>query len=154
MTKEQRASKAQDVIIIDEEAVRIPDGQYEVRLTDWQTRKIFQASKLYLNFSIVTPGPHFGKHIYRYFNVTIVGKPGRRGAFKAGLKSDFLRLFADILGWSGRPDRIPMSKLEDNVLVVQTRTVTRGSRQEALPEPCQYSVVDKVMAAHKAWVSP
>ena len=132
-------------VTFDDDLVLVPDGEYELAVVEWETKKIFKSEKLYLKFRVVTPGEYFGRVIPMYFNVEIVGKPSKNGHFKVRGKGDFARMFAEVFGWSGRPDRLPMSRLENRVLVGAVRTVTKGRDQRDIPKPCRYSVVDRIL---------
>ena len=129
-----------------EELPLLPDGEYEVVYSHHETWKYLgKAPKVTFWFKVVSIGDYFGVLLPRYFNVNrIVGKPAKYGRFKAGRTSDFLLEFCNLFPRKiSRLDRIPLSLLEKEVLVVLTRTVTKNREQRHLPEVLKYSVIDR-----------
>ena len=134
-------------VSLTDELTYVPDDEYDLSFIDWETKVMFKRSKkLYLHFQITSLGEHFEKPLVMYFNAFFDGGPRKRGNFKVGPKSDFARMFANVFQWNGRLDRVPMSKLKDVILVGRTRTVSIDRRQETIPVPCHYSVVDRIIS--------
>jgi hypothetical protein len=125
----------------------VPPGTYEVSFCGFSTFVLFgRASKLNVQFKILTMGEHFEKRISRYYNVArIIGRPGPNGRFKCGFSSDFLREYAKLFPVPNRLDRIPMTSFEKNIFTAKVRTVEKGSKQEAIPDGLRYSVISELI---------
>ena len=125
----------------------VPPGEYDVTFCGYSTFILFgRASKLNLQFKIVTLGPHFEQPISRYYNVArLIGRPGINGPFKVGFSSDFIRDYARLFPPPARLDRIPMSHFEKHVFIAKVRTVEKGSQQEAIPDVLRYSAISELL---------
>ena len=125
----------------------LPPGTYDVTFVGFSTFVLFgRASKLNLQFKVVSMGEHFEKPISRYYNVTrLIGRPGPNGRFKVGFSSDFIRDYCRLFPVPARLDRIPMSSFEKHVFSAKVRTVNMGSQQEPIPAGLQYSVISELM---------
>lgn len=126
--------------------VLLPEGKYEAAFDYWETLTLFggRAQKLALWFKVLDPG-YMGQRLARYYNVTrIVGKPRKRGRFKVGRKSDFLRDYCDLHGAPTRHDRVSVSKFADKAYEITVRTVTKSSNQRDIPDPLRYSVIAEI----------
>lgn len=126
----------------------VSPGPYELMLGDFYTALMFQgrAPKLILNFTIVSPGKHYGTKVPRYYNVSkIIGKPQKGGRFKVGKKGDFLREYLTLFHYDGgRLDRLPMSRFQGVVILGQVETV-KFARGKNIPKPLQYSKVSNLI---------
>ncbi len=123
----------------------LPDDEYEVVYSHHETWKYLgKAPKVTFWFKIVTMGDYFDMLLPRHFNVNrIIGKPAKNGRFKAGRSSDFLLEYCSLFPRKiARLDRIPLTLLENEIIVASTRTVTSNREQRLLPEVLQYSVID------------
>ena len=123
----------------------LPDGKYDAAYSHHETWKYLgKAPKVTFWFKVVTLGEYFGTLLPRHFNVSrIIGKPARNGRFKAGRSSDFLLEYCSLFPRKiSRLDRIPLSLLENEVIIISTRTVTNNREQRKLPDVLQYSVID------------
>lgn len=125
----------------------VPPGTYDVSFCGFSTFILFgRASKLNLQFKILTMGEHFEKRLNRYYNVArLIGRPGPNGRFKVGFSSDFLREYAKLFPVPHRLDRIPMSSFERHIFTAKVRTVEKGSQQEAIPDSLRYSVISELI---------
>lgn len=125
----------------------VPPGTYDVSFCGFSTFILFgRASKLNVQFKILTTGEHFEKRISRYYNVArLIGRPGPNGRFKCGFSSDFLREYAKLFPVPNRLDRIPMSSYEKHIFIAKVRTVEKGSQQEAIPDSLRYSVISELI---------
>lgn len=125
----------------------VPPGTYDVSYIGFSTFILFgRASKLNVQFKILTMGEHFEKRISRYYNITrLIGRPGIGGRFKVGFSSDFLREYAKLFPVPNRLDRIPMSAFEKHIFTAKVRTVEKGSQQEDIPESLRYSVISELI---------
>lgn len=125
----------------------VPPGTYDVSFCAFSTFILFgRASKLNLQFKILTMGPYFEQRVSRYYNVTrIIGRPGINGRFKVGFSSDFIREYAKLFPVPNRLDRIPMSAFEKHIFTAKVRTVEKGSQQEEIPEGLRYSVISELI---------
>ena len=125
----------------------VPPGTYDVSFCGFSTFVLFgRASKLNVQFKIMTMGEHFEKRVSRYYNVTrLIGRPGPNGRFKVGFTSDFLRDYARLFPVPNRLDRIPMSSFERHIFAAKVRTVDKGAQQEAIPDALRYSVIAELI---------
>jgi hypothetical protein len=125
----------------------IPPGEYQFGFDYHETALMFgRAPKLVLWFRVLTMGEHFERRIPRYYNVTrIIGRPARRGRFKVGHSSSFVREYLRLFSTTNRLDRIPMSRFEQHIIVGKVRTVRTGGDQKRIPESLQYSVIDELV---------
>lgn len=125
----------------------VPPGSYDVSYVGFSTFILFgRASKLNVQFKILTMGEHFEKRISRYYNITrLIGRPGINGRFKVGFSSDFLREYARLFPVPTRLDRIPMSAFEKHIFTAKVRTVEKGSQQEEIPAALRYSVISELI---------
>lgn len=135
-----------DACVILGELVLLPPGKYQAAFDDWETVVLFggRAQKLVLWFTVLDPG-YMGQRVPRYYNVTgIVGKPRKRGRFKVGRKSDFLRDYCELHDAPTRHDRVSVSKFADKAYEITVRTVTKSSSQRDIHKAMQYSVIEEI----------
>lgn len=125
----------------------VPPGTYDVSYVGFSTFILFgRATKVNVQFKILTMGEHFEKPISRYYNVArLIGRAGRNGRFKVGFSSDFLREYGRLFPVPNRLDRIPMSAFERHIFTAKVRTVEKGSQQENIPEGLRYSVISELI---------
>jgi len=125
----------------------VPPGVYDVGFCGFSTFILFgRASKLNLQFKILTMGEHFEQRVSRYYNIArLIGRPGVNGRFKVGFSSDFLRDYARLFPVPSRLDRIPMSNFERHIFTARVRTVEKGSQQESIPDGLRYSVISELI---------
>lgn len=135
---------------VDGELIQVPSGTYNMKFLYGETRYMHNRSpKLIVWCSIVDMGEHFGKKLARYYNVSSIrGKPGQNGRFKAGAKSDFVREYLSAVYQPvKRLDRIALSHLSESVIKAKVKTVTKGYNQREIPEPLQYSIIERIEGA-------
>ena len=134
------------LIACDRDLALVPDGEYELCYQYHETWK-YQGKypKVVFWFKIVSIGEHFEKLLPRYFNVRrIIGKPSKNGRFVPGRSSDFLLEYCNLFPRRfSRLDRIPLSLLENELILATTRTVTTNREQRNLPDLLKYSVIDR-----------
>lgn len=128
--------------------VLVPPGLYDVGFDRYYTWVMLgKAPKLTLVFRILTMGEHFDSEILAHYNCKkLIGRPAVNGRFKVGFSSDFLREFSSLFGAPTRFDRIPMSSFEKHIFVAKVRTVSKGSKQKAIPEGMHYSTIDELLS--------
>lgn len=125
----------------------VSPGTYDVSFVGFSTFYLFgRASKLNVQFKILTMGEHFEKRISRYYNVSrLIGRPGPNGCFKVGFSSDFLREYGKLFPVPNRLDRIPMSNYEKHIFTAKVRIVEKGAHQEDIPDGLRYSVISELI---------
>jgi hypothetical protein len=128
--------------IIDGVRPLIPPGKYQMRYSEHQTVKLFgRQAKVVVRLKVCTNG-YVGVELERWYNAKrLIGKPARYGRFHVGQSCDLVREYAGILDLPRRFDRIPLSKLKDELLVGDVDTVTTDRNQRPLPQSLHYSVV-------------
>ena len=87
--------------IDDGDMPHIPEGEYIVKVVEWETKKIFKKKRrLYILFEICELGsPYFGKRLRAYYGIAnFIGKPRKFGNFKVGRKHWFLKQYQQVLG--------------------------------------------------------
>ena len=126
----------------------IPEGEYVATYLHYETKRVFNTSKLFAHFELVEPGPHTGTCLYRAYRVPeLLGRQKTNGGFQLGRRSDLYLELLHLFGERGmRPDRVSMSWLRNKLLRVKVRTVTRDHRHRPLPVCLHYSVVDSLVA--------
>lgn len=135
-----------DSCVVEIELPHLKPGTYEAAFDTWETLRLFggRAQKLVLWFTVLDPG-EMGARLPRYYNVRqIIGKPRRRGQFKAGPKSAFVRDYYKLHGAPKRKDRISVSRFENKRYRIKVRTVKEGADQKGLHEGLQYSVIENI----------
>lgn len=124
----------------------IPPGTYRLAYIEHYTMVFCKAPKVVLRFRVVDMGSCFGVELERFYNVQkIIGKPGKKGRFKVGASSDlvleFCRVCADRID---RLDRLPLSLMNNSVILGDVHTVERNRKQKSLPELLKYSVIKEL----------
>lgn len=147
--RQPSASKNLDCLISGELTELIKPGDYEMTLADYRTELFFgKAPKLVLFFRIIELGEAFGTVLPKYYNLLeIVGKPGKKGVFKVGKRSDFLRDFCTLFPQVNirRLDRFSISYFQKVIIRGRVTTVTHDTKQNLIPKPLQYSKVSKLL---------
>lgn len=130
-----------------EKPALVPPGEYQLRLTHWETGIVWgRSQKVILHFLVCDVGIHFGTKLARYYNVEkIVGKPGRFGRFKVRWRHDLVRDYCTLFPTPQRLDRIDLDRLAHTILAARVETVTTTARQKTLPPALQYSVVRELL---------
>ena len=137
-----------DAFVDDEELLIVKPGIYDLAFVDFETKQMFmgKAPKLIMWFRIVTMGEFFETVLPRYYNVQkVIGKPKRRGRFKAGKKGDFLREYCTLFpNMIGRLDRIPMTPFSTAIIKGKIGYVERA-RGRKIPKELQYSRIRQLI---------
>lgn len=122
----------------------IPAGEYLVALDHYKTQLMFgRQPKLIMGFKIAD-GQYMSIVVPRFYNVRrLKSKAGPRGKFEVGRQSDYLYDYARLHGLPGRLDRLPMKPWRESLLKVKVASVTTGRGGRELPEPLQYSKIEK-----------
>lgn len=127
----------------------LPDGSsFEAVFLDYVTIFMFNAPKCIWEFKIVEPGDWFETRLFRPFRVRALnGRPSRRGKFSLHAGSDMYGTLVRLLDYKQRANRISLLPLKHMLFRVRVRTVCLNSRQEAIAEHAQYSVIDHIIRA-------
>ncbi len=136
-------SDHQNFPIEDERPVRVEPGAYEVVMHHyWKGYLYGKSAKLILVFRITTPGPYYGAHLYRCYNIK--GLTKRKEIIPKGWHSTFVREYSALFGAPAKLRDIGIRKYRNKVFLASVRTVTKDARQRPLPKSLQYSVVDEL----------
>lgn len=128
----------------------VPDSDYSAVITGHETAMIFSRPKLYVHLRIVSPGPFFGRRVFRAYRVhRLKGRPRKNGRFEVRPGSELYRMVCRLDPSPHRPDRISLRSLKGVVLRIKTRTVKQDANQRALPEKLRYSVVDDILSVEE-----
>ncbi len=123
----------------------VPDRAYEAKFVGYETAIVFGSPKVFVHFEMVEPGAYLGTRVFRAFRVRkLVGKPGKSGKFVANPQGDLFATVTRLLDVKLRTDRISLAGLRTMLFRITTRTVTRNYRQQLMPEPTRYSVVNTI----------
>ena len=124
--------------------VLIKPGDYEVTLNSyWKGFLYGRAPKLILVFRILDECPHFGKHLYRCYNIR--GFTKRKEIIPKGWHSDFVREYSRLFGAPMRLRDIGIRPYRNKVFACRVRTVEKDSKQRPLPHDMKYSVIDELI---------
>lgn len=125
----------------------IPPGEYVAVFHHYETMKMFKTPKLFMHFEIVDIGPYCGTKLYAPFRVAgLIGKEGRNGRFKLGIRSELFLTLCRLQPKVIRPDRISLRGFKGPLFKIRVRTVDKDYRQRPLPEFLKYSVVDAILS--------
>lgn len=125
---------------------QIPEGEYQVVYIGHETSYMFKTPRVFVHFRVVG-GQYDGTVLYASYRVpALKGKPRKSGGFKLRNSSKLFREMVTLTGKKERPDRISLRGLKGALIRVKVRTVTQDSKQNPLPTPCRYSVVDKMIS--------
>ena len=135
--------------------VQMPPGEYEAIFFGFETRLLFgRQPKLYLWFTITTPG-YIGIKLPIYFNVlSLSGRPRRSGRFKAGLRGDFVREYGRLFGELPDTESDWDESFKNVVCTVRVRTCSRSFKQQDIAECAQYSHIAEILEVHTSKQSP
>ena len=135
-----------DTELVDAPA-QMPEGEYQATYLRHETAFIFKSPKVFIHFRI-HGGDYDGEKLFRAYRVKeLRGKPRKGGGIKLRHSSELYRQLVRLTpSQKERPDRISLQRLRGCLLRVSVRTVTKDSRQRALPAALQYSVVDEMLA--------
>ncbi len=124
----------------------LPEAEYLATYTHHDTKWVFNTAKVFVHFKVVEPGEHYGRRIYRPYRAkALIGKPGKNGRFKLVPRSELFLTMCRLDEGKQRPDRISLRRLQNVLIRITVRTVTKDYKQRPLPESLLYSVVDELL---------
>ncbi len=124
----------------------IPPGEYRLKYLGYRTTVSWGVPRVVVRFSVLDYGEYFEHELERWYRVKrLRGKPGKRGNYDVGRRSDLYREYTRLLGEPTRGDRLSFVALKHKVVVAKVRTVTHDRKQQPLPEDAQYSVIDELL---------
>ena len=127
-----------------ERPVLIKPGEYEVTLHKyWKGFMYGRAPKLILVFRILDHGPHFGRHLYRCYNIK--GFTKRNEIIPKGWHSDYVREYSKLFSAPRKLRDVGIRPYKNKVFICKVRTVQKDYKQRPLPEDMQYSVIDELL---------
>lgn len=125
---------------------RLPDGVYEVQCVNVVISQVkrFNASRAFMHFEVVEPGPYMGKRILGAWSVkrTVSRGVTRTSVSRGG---ELYRIICKLQGFKVRPDRVSLKFFRNIVVRVQTRTVDKDSRQRTHAACNTYSRVEDIL---------
>lgn len=131
--------------IVGERPPLVSEGVRELWFDDWMTSVMFGRPKLTLWFHLPRDGQEPWTRLARHYNVKeLASKPGPRGLFRVGWKSDYLREYANYFDVPPDDDLNP-ARYEETRVWGEVKTVTTSSKRESLPIGLQYSVIAKLL---------
>lgn len=134
----------QDSPLDSERPVLIKPGTYEVALVRyWKGYLYGKSSKLILVFRITNFGPHYGKQLYRCYNIK--GLTKRKEIIPKGWHSDFVREYSKLFGAPRKLRDIGIRSFKSRIFTCTVRTVSKDFKQRPLPDDMQYSVIDELL---------
>jgi hypothetical protein len=137
-----------DYFTVDGERPALVDpGVYSLRYLYYETARLHagRAGKVIAWFQICDLGPHFEKHVARYYNATVPSSKRQRGGkFKVGWHSHLMREYGRVESMPQRADRLRLDSLARHLLEGRIATVTVGHDQRSIPKALQYSVVAEI----------
>ena len=128
--------------------VRIPEGEYQLKLLQHQTSIMYGTPKLKLVFSIINFGEYQGLEIEGFYNVMkLISKQGLKGKMKHKARGDFMIEYCSLLPDQKvtRLDKIPLDPLYKNIIIGKVVDVKVNSQQKKLPEQLVYSKVSQML---------
>jgi hypothetical protein len=127
----------------------IPDATYLAMCVGCDVKQVFQTLKAFLRFRIAA-GPHEGTELFRAYGVRgkiLLGKgPGSGPRPKVRRDSDLYKMLCRVLDLprTTKAHRVSHRELIGKLCRIETRTVTRDSKQRPLTE--RYSVIADIMS--------
>ncbi len=118
----------------------VPDGDYQVGFVRAERGRFKNLERIYLWFSIITPGAQHGVKLY------LVCPCPKDGGKKFGIGSKLFAAAAVALGhFPKRRERISTRLFAGKVFLARTRTVTADSNQKLRQIRDHYSLIDKLL---------
>ncbi|OAI51718.1 hypothetical protein AYO46_07515 [Betaproteobacteria bacterium SCGC AG-212-J23] len=122
----------------------VPDAIYSAVCFRCDVKPVFQTLKVFLRFRI-SEGPHQGIELFRAYRVkgTITSKGPRPQLRRSG---DLFKMLCRVLNLprNAKPQHVSYREIAGKLCKIQSRTVTRDSKQKLLDE--SYSVVSEVLS--------
>ncbi|WP_405234186.1 hypothetical protein [Lentisalinibacter salinarum] len=123
----------------------IPEGEYLVRFTYYETGRAWKGSKAILHFAVVE-GEYAGTPLTRYYNVRHVEPPlGRDGKFSVGDRCHLVKEFRSLLSESSAKSEIDLNLYRGWLIRACVGTTNQTGLGEDLTKPNQYSVIRKLL---------
>ena len=141
--------------LVEDNSPLIEPGVYDLGYLFHSTSNMFgnaKVPKLTVWCQVLNYGDYYQTVLPRYYNVIHhVGKKGKNGNFKVGMKSDFMREYFNIFPSRNpkRRDRIPMSCFQEVIIRGRVETVTKDYKQRGRHELLHYSVIRELLEAKK-----
>jgi hypothetical protein len=121
-----------------DDLVRIGPGDYLVMYVRHIGVRVFMTAKIRVDFRLLAHPDLIVSRWYRVINF-------HRGRVRAGPHSDIVRELSAVLGRRVRHDRIPVSALENRVVLASVRDVVEDRKQDALAPVNRYSVISRLV---------
>ncbi|MFN0317146.1 MAG: hypothetical protein ACKVQA_19165 [Burkholderiales bacterium] len=135
---------------VEEARPLVPDAIYSAVCVGCDVKVVFQTLKAFLKFRIVG-GAHEGVHLFRAYRVKghiLVGKgPGSGPRPKLKRSGDLFKMLCRVLNLprNTKTRHVSYKELKDKLCQIETRTVTKDSKQRPLGESERYSVIKEIL---------
>lgn len=146
---DEQADPIEGVGFVEDFNVLLPDGEYTVGYTHYETvENYFGKPRVFVHFGVIEPEDYAGSPLTRFYCVNSVVPPGRKyGDFRPPGKGRLVREFRAVIGSVGRLDRISFARFKGLKIRAHVETVNKGSDGRHL-EPCdQYSKISRLLGA-------
>jgi hypothetical protein len=146
-TRSDQAARDRDIEVVSDVPPLIEPGIYEAAAGRSYKFTVFGVTKIAVEWIILIPNPEADCgvdriRVLRYYTA----RPAPGGRFRVGAHSDYRREWALVAcRRPARHDRLSTRVFTGVLADVEVRTVTHDSRQRALPDGTQYSVVARVV---------
>lgn len=132
--------------VIEGGCIAVPDGEYELRYSFYETGLFFGTPKVVVYFAISAPDKYAGTPVCRFYNAKeLTGPCGKYGNYKAPPRGDLAREYKQLLKKPGRTDRISFHALKGKCILARLETVTRSYNWKALDPDNEYSCVAELI---------
>ena len=132
--------------VIEGGCIAVPDGEYELRYSFYETGMFFGSPKVIVHFTIVASDEYAGLPVCRFYNVKkLTGEWGKYGKYKAPPRGDLAREYKRLVGEPNRTDRISFLVLKGKRILARLETVTRAYDWKDLAPDDQYSRVAELI---------
>ncbi len=132
--------------VIEGGCIAVPDGEYWLRYSFYETGKFFDAPKVAVHFAIDAPDKHAGVAVCRYYNVKkLTGPWGKYGGYIAPPRGALVREYKRLVGEPNRTDRISFLALKGKCILARLEKVTRAYDWTVLAPDDQYSKVAELI---------
>jgi len=141
-----------DIIIEDDQASLLPEGEYIAGYIDYETGIYFKDPKIRFHFQVISNDKYNGTNLYFTCPVkSLIGSPKRYGRFKTpGPNSKLRRTYSKLFGKLYRGDRMSLRKFRDKLVKVKVITVKRNNLGEYIGEVNWYSKIDELISVEPA----
>ncbi len=122
----------------------IPAGEYEATCTHYETHSMFNG-KVFYWFQLISDNPELHKvKLYKPYNATLIGKPGKFGSFTVSRRTNFFKDYERLFGYQYEQNDLDPMDLIGKCFQVQIGTTRKSHGKKALPETEWYSVVREI----------